>query len=172
MFPFHNSLPLLLPSVFGAVIEVIIERTVPTTFAPTAISPLPVILLRHVLLSNVTFVVDGDMEPDSVQLDNVVCAIQEDTWLTTVHLHTFQSLRLPISLGLLQTPDRNLPRGTLIELGIRLYEGGNVTVHILSHRVYLFSFLHRTHLLWGLYSYSWYHCMYLVGSTSFSLFLL
>jgi hypothetical protein len=47
-----------------------------------------------------------------------------------------------------------------------------VTVHILSHRVYLFSFLRRTHLLWGLYSYDWYHCMYLVGSTSFSLFLL
>jgi hypothetical protein len=48
----------------------------------------------------------------------------------------------------------------------------DVTVHILSHRVYLFFFLRRTHLLWGLYSYDWYHCMYLIGSTSFSLFLL
>jgi hypothetical protein len=48
----------------------------------------------------------------------------------------------------------------------------SVTVHILSHHIYLFSFLRRTHLLWGLYSYDWYHCMYLVGSTSFSLFLL
>jgi hypothetical protein len=132
MFPFNDSLPLLSPSVFSAVVEVIIERTVPTTFAPTAISPLPVILPCHVLLSNATFVVDGDMEPDSVQLNNVVCAIQEDTWLTTVRLHTFQSLRLPISLGLLQTPDRNLPRGTLIELGIQLYEGGNVTVHFFT----------------------------------------
>jgi hypothetical protein len=47
-----------------------------------------------------------------------------------------------------------------------------VTVHSLSHRIYLFSFLQRTHLLWGLYSYDWYHCMYLIGSTSFSLFLL
>jgi hypothetical protein len=35
-----------------------------------------------------------------------------------------------------------------------------------------FSFLCHTHLLWGLYSYDWYHCMYLVGPTSFSLFLL
>jgi hypothetical protein len=112
------------------------------------------------------------MEPDSVRLDYVVCAIQEDTWLTTVRLHIFQSLRPPISLGLLQIPDRNSPRGVLIELGVRMYEGGNVTVHILSHHVYLFSFLRRTHLLWGLYSYDWYHCMYLVGSTSFSLFLL
>jgi hypothetical protein len=47
-----------------------------------------------------------------------------------------------------------------------------ITVHILSHRVYLFSFLRQTHLLWGLYSYDWYHCMYLIGSASFSLFLL
>jgi hypothetical protein len=172
MFPSDASPLLPSPSVFGAVVEVTIERTVPTIFAPTAMFPPPVILRRHALLSNATFVVDGDMEPDSVQLDYVVCAIQEDTWLTTVRLHTFQSLRPPISLGLLQTPDRNSPRGILIELGVRMYEGGNVTVHILSHRVYLFSFLRRTHLLWGLYSYDWYHCMYLVGSTSFSLFLL
>jgi hypothetical protein len=160
------------PSVFGAIVEVTIERTAPTISAPTAMFPPPVILRRHALLSNATFVVDGDMEPDFVQLDYVVCAIQEDTWLTTVRLHTFQSPRPPISLGLLQTPDRNSPRGILIELGVRMYEGGNVTVHLLSHRVYLFSFLRRTHLLWGLHSYDWYHCMYLIGSTSFCLFLL
>jgi hypothetical protein len=54
-----------------------------------------------------------------------------------------------------------------------LLEGASgVTVHILSHCIYLFSFLCRTHLLWGLYSYDWYHCMYIIGSTSFSLFLL
>jgi hypothetical protein len=106
---------LLSPSAFGAVIEVIIERIAPTISAPIATSPPPVILRRHALLSNVTFAVDGDMEPDSAQLDYVVCAIQEDTWLTTVRLHTFQSLRPPISLGLLQTPDRNSPRGVLIE---------------------------------------------------------
>jgi hypothetical protein len=55
---------------------------------------------------------------------------------------------------------------------VNLPDSVPVTVHILSHRIYLFSFLRRTHLLWGLYSYDWYHCMYLVGSTSFSLFLL
>jgi hypothetical protein len=157
MFPFDGSLPPLSPNVFGAVVEVIIERTVPTTSVPTATSPLPVILPHHALLSNATFAVDGDMEPDFVQLDYVVCAIQKDTWLMTVRLHTFQSLRPPISLGLLQTQDRNSPRGILIELGVRLYEGGNVTVHILSHHVYLFSFLRRTHLLWELYTYDWYH---------------
>jgi hypothetical protein len=141
MFLSDDSPLLLSPNVFSAVVEVTIKRIVPTTSAPTATSPLPVILQRHALLSNATFAVDGDMEPDSVQLDYVVCAIQENMWLTTVHLHTFQSLKPPISLGLLQTSDRNSPRGILIELGVRMYEGGNVTVHILSHRVYLFSFL-------------------------------
>jgi hypothetical protein len=141
MFPSDDSPLLLSPNAFGAVVEVIIERIVPTTSAPTAMSPLPVILQCHALLSNATFAVDGDMEPDSVQLDYVVCAIQEDMWLMTVCFHTFQSLRPPISLGLLQMPDRNSPRGILIELGVRMYEGGNVTVHILSHCVYLFSFL-------------------------------
>jgi hypothetical protein len=172
MSPFDGSLPPLSLNVFSAIIEVIIERTVPTTSVPTATSLLPVILQHHALLSNATFAVDGDMEPDSVQLNYVVCAIQEDTWLMTVRLHTFQSLRPSISLDLLPTSDRNLPRGILIELGVQLYEGGNVTVHILSHCIYLFSFLRQTHLLWGLYSYDWYHCMYLIGSTSFSLFLL
>jgi hypothetical protein len=66
MFPSDDSL--LLPSLnaFGAVVEVIIERTVPTMSVPTATSPPPVILQRHALLSNATFAVDGDMEPDSV----------------------------------------------------------------------------------------------------------
>jgi hypothetical protein len=118
MFLSEDSQLLLSPNAFGAVVEVTIERIAPTTSAPTATSPPPVILWRHALLSNTTFAVDGDMEPDSAQLDYVVCAIQEDTWLTTVRLHTFQSLRPPISLGLLQTPDRNSPRGVLIELGV------------------------------------------------------
>jgi hypothetical protein len=118
MFLSDNSPPLPSPNAFGAIVEVIIERTVPTMSVPTATSPPPVILWCHALLSNATFAVNGDMEPDSVQLDYVVCAIQEDTWLTTVCLRTFQSLRPPISLGLLQTPDRNSPRGVLIELGV------------------------------------------------------
>jgi hypothetical protein len=141
MFPSIDSPLPPLPSVFGAVIEVTIKRTVPTISAPTVTFPLPVILPHLALLSNVTFVVDGNMEPDFVQLDSVVCAIQEDTWLTTVHLHTFQSPRSPIFMGLLQTLGRNLPRGILIELGVHLYEGGNVTVHMLHHHMYLFSFL-------------------------------
>jgi hypothetical protein len=93
------------------------------------------------LLSNVTFVVNGNIVLASVQPDSVVCTIQEDTLLTTVHLHTFPLNRPPIFMGLLPTWDRICPRGVLIELGVRWYEGGNVTIHILSHRVYLFSFL-------------------------------
>jgi hypothetical protein len=117
-FPSADSLLPPSPNVFGAVIEVTIERTAPTMSAPTATFLPPAILPWLALLSNATFAVNGNMEPDFVQLDSVVCAIQEDTWLTTVHLHTFQSPRPPISMGLLQTPERNLPRGILIELGV------------------------------------------------------
>jgi hypothetical protein len=135
-------------------------------------SPLQVTLSPLVSLSNANFAVDGDMGPAFVLPDSVVCAIQEDMLLTIVHLHTFPLNRPPISTGPPLTQDRISPRGILIELGVRWYEGGNVTIHLLHHRVYLFSFLCKTHLLWGLYSYDWYHCMYLVGPTSFSLFLL
>jgi hypothetical protein len=75
MFLSDDSQLLLSPNAFGAVVEVTIERIAPTICAPTAMFPPPVILRRHALLSNATFVVDGDMEPDSVRLDYVVCAI-------------------------------------------------------------------------------------------------
>jgi hypothetical protein len=141
MFPSTDSPLLLSPNAFGAIVEVIIEKIAPTTSALTATSPPWVTLPQLVSLSNMTFVVTGDMALNSIQLDNVICAIQEDMWLTTVRLHTFQSLRPPISMGLLPTLDRSSSRGILIELGVHLYKGGNVTIHILHHHVYLFSFL-------------------------------
>jgi hypothetical protein len=73
MFPFIDSPLPPLPSVFGAVVEVTIKRTVPTISAPTVTFPLPVILPHLALLSNATSVVDGDMESNFVQLDSVVC---------------------------------------------------------------------------------------------------
>jgi hypothetical protein len=110
-------------------------------------SPLQVTLPPLVLLSNATFAVDGDMGPAFVLPDSVVCAIQEDMLLTIVHLHTFPLNRLPISTGPPLTQDRISPRGILIKLGVRWYEGGSVTIHLLHHHIYLFSFLRKTHLL-------------------------
>ena len=98
-------------------------------------------------LFNVTFAVNGNIVPNSVQLDNVVCVIKEDTLLTTVCLHSFPLTRLPVSLGNLPTLDEELLAGILIEPGFWLYEGGNVTIFLLSHGLYLFSFLGHTHLL-------------------------
>jgi hypothetical protein len=95
-----------------------LERTAPTTTALIAMYPHQVILPLLVLLSNATFVVDGDIVPNSVQPDSVVCAIQEDTLLTIVHSHTFPLNRPLISTGLLPTRDRISPRGVLIELGV------------------------------------------------------
>jgi hypothetical protein len=139
--PFIDVLLPLSLNAFSTIVEVIIEKIALTTSVPTAMSLPQVTLPPPALLSNTTFAVVGNMELDFVLLDNVVCAIQEDMWLTTVHLHTFQSNRPPISMGLLPTPDKSSPRGVLIALGVRLYKGGNVTVHIVHHCVYLFSFL-------------------------------
>jgi hypothetical protein len=172
MFPFINAWLRPSPSAFSAAIQVTIEKIAPTLSALTVTPPPQVTLPPLVLLSNVTFVVVGNMVPNFVQFDSLVCTIQENMWLITVHLHTFQLNRPPISMGLIPTWDRNCHRGILIELGVRLYEGGNVTIHILHHCVYLFSFLQCTHLLWGWYSYNWFHCLYLVGSHFFSLFFL
>jgi hypothetical protein len=83
------------------------------------------------------------MGPTVVPTDSVICAIQEDMLLTTVHLHTFPLNRPPIFMGLPLTQDRNSPKGILIELGVRWYEGGNVMIHLLHHRVYLSLFYAR-----------------------------
>jgi hypothetical protein len=111
--------PLHSLSAFGVILEVTIEKIALTTSAQIASSLPRVTLPPLVLLSNATFVVDGDMGPAFVPSDSVVCAIQEDILLTTVHLHTFPLNRPPISMGLPLTQDRNSPRGVLIELGVR-----------------------------------------------------
>ena len=44
----------------------------------------------------------------------------------------------------------------------------NVTVHLLHHGIFLFSFLRRTHLLFGMYSYDWVHTLILLSSLNSS----
>ena len=84
--------------------------------------------------------------------------------LTIVHLMFFPLSKLPISLGIPLTQDRRLPHGILIEPGVRLYEGGNVTICLLSHGIFLLSSFHRTHMLFGMCSYDWIHCLILLES--------
>ena len=43
-----------------------------------------------------------------------------------------------------------------------------VTVHLLHHGIFLFSFLRRTHLLFGMYSYDWIHTLILLSSLNSS----
>ena len=43
-----------------------------------------------------------------------------------------------------------------------------VTIHLLSHGIFLLSFLRRTHLLFGMYSYDWIHCLILLSSLNSS----
>ena len=51
----------------------------------------------------------------------------------------------------------------------RLFQSVDVTVHLLSHGIFLLSFLRRTHLLFGMCSYDWVHCLILLSSLNSSL---
>ena len=83
--------------------------------------------------------------------------------LTIVCLIFFPLSRLPISLEIPLTRDRRVPHGVLIEPGVRLYEGGNVTVFLLTNGIFLLSFLRRSHILFGMCSYDWVHCLILLS---------
>ena len=143
-------------------------KTVPSTSAPTATPPPQDTLKPLVCLPNATFATDGDIAPDFVPHEFVTYVTEEATSLTIARLLFFPLNRPPISLGSLPTRDRHLPRGVLIEPGVQLYEGGNVTVHLLSHGIFLFSVLRRTHLLFGMYSYDWIHTLILLSSLNSS----
>ena len=136
--------------------------------APIATSLLQDTLRLLVRPPNANFVADGDIVLDSVPLECVTYVIEEATSLTIARLLFFPLSRLPISLGIPLTRDRRLPQRVLIEPGVRLYEGGNVTVHLLSHGIFLLSFIQRTHLLFGMCSYDWVHCLILLSSLNSS----
>ena len=148
--------------------QVTIERIVPSTSVPIATPLLQDTLKPLVFLPNAIFVADGDIAPDFVPHESVTYVTEEGTSLMIARLLFFPLNRPPISLGSLPTRDRLLPRGVLIEPGVRLYEGGNVTVHLLYNGIFLFSFLRRTHMLFGMCSYDWIHTMILLSSLNSS----
>ena len=168
MSPLLIALPLLSLNAFGALAQVTIARTAPSTSAPIATSPLPDTLRLLVCPPNVTYVADGDIAIDSVPLELVTYVIKEVMSLTIVCLMFFPLSRLPISLGILLIQDRCLPHGVLIEPGVRLYEGGNVTICLLTHGIFLLSFFRRTHILFGMCSYDWVHCLILLSLSNSS----
>ena len=138
-------------------------KTVPSTFALTAMPPPQDTLKPLVCLPSATFAVDGDIAPDFVPHECVTYVTEEVMSLTIARLLFFPLNRPPISLGTPLTRDRHLPRGVLIEPGVRLYEGGNVTVCLLYHGILLLSFLRHTHLLFGMFSYDWVHSLILLS---------
>ena len=95
--------------------------------------------------------------------------IEEITLLMTVQLMFFSQSRLSIFLDLPLHLDRDIPSGVLIESGVQLYEGGNVMIYLLTSDVFLFSFLCWTHLLFGMFSYNWIHCLLLFDLLMFLL---
>ena len=51
-----------------------------------------------------------------------------------------------------------------IIVGISLYYMNTVTICLLSHGIFLISFFRRSHILFGMCSYDWIHCLILLGS--------
>ena len=98
MYLFPATLLPFSPNAFGALVEVTIERIVPRTSVPTAISLPPDILRQLVCLSNAVFAVDGDIVIDSVLPGSATYAIEEATSLMIVHLMFFPLSRLPIHI--------------------------------------------------------------------------
>ena len=174
----HPRISLISPSVivppprslsaFGALAQVTIVRTAPSTSVPTVTSTPQDTLRLLVCPPNATYAADGDIATDSVPLEFVMYAIEEATSLMIVHLMFFPLSRLPISLGIPLIQDRCLPHGILIEPGVQLYEGGNVTICLLTHGIFLLSVLHRIHILFGMCSYDWVHCLILLSPSNSS----
>ena len=148
-----------LPNAFGALAQVTIARTP----VPTATSPLQDTLRLLVCPPNATYIANGDIPINSVPLEFVMYAIEEAMSLTIVCLIFFPLSRLPISLEIPLTRDRRVPHEVLIEPGVRLYEGGNVTVFLLTNGIFLLSFLRRSHILFSMCSYDWVHCLILLS---------
>ena len=155
-------------SAFSALAQVTIVKTVPSTSVPTATSPPPVTLRLLVCLPNMIYVANGDIATDSVPLELVIYVIEEVTLFKIVCLMFFPLSRLPISLGIPPTLDRSMPHGVLIEPGVRLYEGGNVKICLLYNGIFLFSLFRHTHILFGMCSYDWAHCLVLLSSSNSS----
>ena len=149
-------------------VQVTIVKTVPSTSALTATPPPQDTLRPLVYLPSATFAADGDIAPVCVPHECVTYVIEEAMSLTIARLLFFPLNRPPISLGTLPTQDRHFPRGVLIEPGVRLYEGGNVTVCLLYHGTFLLSFLRHTHLLFGMFSYDWVYSLILLSSLNSS----
>ena len=128
---------------FSVILSVTYERTAPTIHALTATSPPPATLCVVAYLSDATSVVIGDIVTDTVPTVTAGFALNQATSSIYVHLLTYPAPFLwrattnePLFPGITFWGKP----GLTIEPGARLYEGGNVTIYLLFHRLVLFVF--------------------------------
>ena len=150
--------PLLSLSAFGVIILVTTVRIAQTISAPIVILPPLVTPKALVSLSTATFVIDGDIPTDTVLPGSAEFVIDMGILRTTVLLKRCLLRRPPISLVLCPPPTEERPGGILIEPGVQCYEGGNVTVCLVCHRVLLFSFSFSSHQFLGMFQERFIHC--------------
>ena len=139
--------PLLTPLAFNVMATVTIEKIAQTTSALTAALLTLAIHLASVSLSNVTSVTTGTTQLLTAPIATVEFVLPLGTLLTTVCLNVSRLPRpLPSMEGHPPLPlDSFAEQGLLIKSGIRLYEGGNVTIFILYPHILLFSYFSYQH---------------------------
>ena len=135
-------------------ISVIIKRIAHSTSVPTVVNrPLDIPPLL-VSLPNATFAVDGDTPLVSVLSESAWFVVNMGTWRMTVQLKRFllnrQCTFMQVPLPLNQVPSS----GVLIEPGAQLYEGGNVTIFLLFHNLFLLVCSRHIHILFGMCRYN------------------
>ena len=142
-----------LPNAFGVMISAIIEKIAHSTSAPIVVNLPPDIPPLLVSLPNATFAVDGTMPLVSVRSESVEFVINMGMWQMIVRLRRFplnrQHIFTQVPLPLTQVPSN----GVLIEPGAQLYEGGNVTIFLLFHNLFLLVCSRRIHILFGMCRY-------------------
>ena len=143
------------PNAFSVMISVIIEKIAHSTSVPIVVNQPPDTPPLLVSLPNATFAVDGATPLASVQSKSAQFVVNMGMWWMTVRLRHFplnrQHIFMQVPLPLNQVPSN----GVLIEPGAQLYEGGNVTIFLLSHNLFLLVCLRRIHILFGMCKYDY-----------------
>ena len=143
------------PSAFGVMISVIIEKIAHSTSAPIVVNLPPDTPPLLVSLPNATFAVNGATPIVSVRSESARFVINMGMWRMTVRLRCFPLNRRRIFTQVPLPLNQVLSNGVLIEPGAQLYEGGNVTIFLLSHNLFLLVCSRRIHILFGMCKYDY-----------------
>ena len=159
--------PHLTQSVSTVIITATIAKIVQTTPVLIVTHPRQAIPLVFALQSDVTSVVTGDIQTSSAPTTTVEFAVTLGTLWIIVLLNIFLHPRQQPSMADLPLllPRSFSMRGILVESGIHVYNGGNITIFLLHSRILLFSSF-SVHHTWHTTRIVSTHLLLVIGSHS------